>query len=41
VLLEVQRLICKKLGLPADAEEEAAQMRQCFEASFNNPLSPA
>jgi hypothetical protein len=41
VLLEAQRLICKKLGLPADAEEEAAQMRQRFEASFNNPLSPA
>jgi hypothetical protein len=41
VLQEAQRLICRKLGLPADADEEAEQLRKRFESSFDTPLSPA
>jgi BarA-like signal transduction histidine kinase len=41
VLLEAQRLICKKLGMPVDAEEEADQLQQRFQACFTNPLSSA
>jgi hypothetical protein len=41
VLQEAQRLICRKLGLPADADEEAEQLRKRFESSFDTSLSPA